>query len=112
LPAQVLGELFNVLVRKGRRSPLDARRIVATWQDIYLVAPTTRPVLTLAFDLAIDHQLATWDAVIMTVAVEAGCRVLPSEDMHDGFAWGGVTIVNPFALSPNRLLGDLRSNGR
>jgi hypothetical protein len=27
--------------------------------------------------------------------------------MHEGFTWGGVTIVNPFAPAPHRLLDDL-----
>jgi predicted nucleic acid-binding protein len=108
LPAQVIGELFNVLVRKARRSREEARRIVLVWQDSYRVIPTTEAVLTLAFDVAIAHQLAVWDAVILTAASEAGCRVLLSEDMQQGFAWGGVTVVNPFASTPHRLLRDLQ----
>jgi hypothetical protein len=27
--------------------------------------------------------------------------------MHDGFTWGGVTVVNPFAEKPNPLLAAL-----
>ena len=34
--------------------------------------------------------------------------MLLSEDMHEGFTWGGVTIVNPFASPPHKLLDDLR----
>jgi hypothetical protein len=51
--------------------------------------------------------LAIWDAIILAAASEAGCRVLLSEDMQEGFTWGGVTIINPFAFSPHRLLVDL-----
>ena len=29
-------------------------------------------------------------------AAEAGCRLLLSEDMHDGFIWAGVTVANSF----------------
>jgi predicted nucleic acid-binding protein len=35
--------------------------------------------------------------------------MLLSEDMHEGFTWGGVTIVNPFASPAHELLDDLRS---
>ncbi len=57
-----------------------------------------------AADLATDHRLGTWDFVIMSAASRAGCRLLPSEDLQDGFTWGGVTVVNPFAGRPNSLL--------
>ena len=74
--------------------------------------PTTEIVLSRAVDVAVDHQLATWDAVVLAAAAEAGCRVLLSENMQDGFTWGGVTIVNPFAPSPHRLLDDLMAGVR
>jgi len=107
LPAQVLGELFHVLVRKARRSVADARRAVQIWRDAYAVIATTDAILALAMDVAVDHGMTIWDAIILVAASEAGCRLLLSEDMHDGFTWGGVTIVNPFAVSPNKLLADL-----
>jgi predicted nucleic acid-binding protein len=98
--------------RKTQRDTAAAGRIVRMWQEMFTVMPTTETVMSRAVDVAIAHQLATWDAVILAAAAEAGCRVLLSEDMQDGFAWGGVTIVNPFAPSPNSLLDDLRSNSR
>jgi predicted nucleic acid-binding protein len=111
LPAQVLGELFGVLVRKARRSAIEARRAVQIWQATYAVIGTTNTVLTRAMEVAVDHGLTIWDAVILAAASEAGCRVLLSEDMHEGFTWGGVTVVNPFAPSPHQLLHDLTRDG-
>ena len=107
LPAQVLAELFNVLTRKVRRDAKAAAQIVRVWQDMFSVMPTTEMVLSRGLDVAIVHGFAIWDAIILAAASEAGCRLLLSEDMHDGFTWGGVTIVNPFAASPNKLLADL-----
>jgi predicted nucleic acid-binding protein len=57
-----------------------------------------------AADLAVNHQLGIWDAVILCAAAEAGCRLLLSEDMQDGFIWQGVTVTNPFAASRHPLL--------
>jgi len=37
-----------------------------------------------------------WDALILAVAAENRCRLLLSEDLHDGFIWRGVTVVDPF----------------
>lgn len=97
LPVQVLGELFNVLVRKAARSRSDARSAILSWRDAFPVSETTPEAMLAAADLATDHQLGIWDSVVLSVASMAGCRVLLSEDMHAGFTWGGVTVVNPFA---------------
>jgi predicted nucleic acid-binding protein len=104
LPVQTLGELFNVLVRKAGRSPAAARAAILSWRDSFQVVETTTKVMLSAADLAVQHQLGIWDAVILTAASEAGCRLLLSEDLHDGFTWSGVTVANPFAASLQPLL--------
>lgn len=104
IPAQVLGELFNVLVRKAGRSQADARAAMLGWCDAYPQVATLPEVMLAAFDLATDHRLGIWDAVILCAASHAGCRLLLSEDLHEGFTWAGVTVVNPFASSPHVLL--------
>ena len=104
LPVQTLGELFHVLVRKAGRSPADARTAILGWRDSFAVVETTAKVMIAATDLAAQHQLSIWDAVILTAAAEAGCRLLLSEDLQDGFTWTGVTVANPFASSRHPLL--------
>lgn len=100
VPAQVLGELFNVLTRKAKLSAADSATLVARWMASYDVIPTTSDVLGDAFALVKGHKLGTWDAVVLAAAARAGCRYLLSEDMQDGFSWHGVTIVNPFGAVP------------
>src|SRR4051812_22927342 len=95
IPVQVLGELFRVLVRKAKRSSREARHIVLGWRNTVPAIPTTEPVMMSAMELADDHRLAIWDAVILAAAASAGCSFLLSEDMQEGFSWSGVTIVNP-----------------
>jgi predicted nucleic acid-binding protein len=107
VPVQVLGELYNVLLRKAGRSRLEARGVLLRWRQAYPVLDTTEIAIGMATDLATDNHLQIWDAVILSVASQAGCRILLSEDMHDGFTWGGVTVVNPFAEQPNPLLAAL-----
>ncbi len=104
IPVQVLGELFNVLVRKAGKSRADAREALLSWRDTFPVAETTSEAMLAAMDLATDHQLSVWDAVILAVASQAGCRLLLSEDLQDGFTWGGVTVVSPFASPRHALL--------
>jgi predicted nucleic acid-binding protein len=107
LPVQALGELFNVLVRKARRTPASARAAILTWRDAFPVIDTSAAVMVAATDLSTDHQLGIWDAVILAAAVAAGCRLLLSEDLQDGFTWSGVTVTNPFAPSRHPLLDSL-----
>ncbi|MBZ9815421.1 PIN domain-containing protein [Mesorhizobium sp. CA7] len=107
VPVQVLGELFNVLLRKARRSPQEARDTLLSWRDAFPVIETTPEVMMTAVDLAADHRFGVWDAVILSAASQAGCRLLLSEDLQDGFTWGGVTVVNPFELPRHALLDAL-----
>ena len=104
LPVQTLGELFNVLVRKAGRSPANARAAILTWGDTFPLIETSPAVLAAAADLATDHRLGVWDAVILSAAAEAGCRLLLTEDLQDGFTWSGVTVTNPFSPSRHALL--------
>jgi predicted nucleic acid-binding protein len=104
LPVQVLGELFRVLVGKSSFSPREARAVVLRWQQTYPLIETSPSILVAALDLAADHGLSIWDAIILSAAAEAGCRLLLSEDMQEGFSWGGVTVVNPFAAKKHALL--------
>ncbi|MGD0730787.1 MAG: PIN domain-containing protein [Terracidiphilus sp.] len=104
VPVQVLGELYQVLVRKATRKPANARAAILSWRDTFAVAPTTTEALIAAVDLTVHHKLTIWDAVILAVAAEARCRLLLSEDMQSGFTWNGVTVVNPYSLPGNPLL--------
>jgi predicted nucleic acid-binding protein len=104
VPAQALGELFNVLTRKLLRSRERARTAVLEWADSFEVADSSWPAFQAALDLCTDHDLQVWDALILSVAAENQCRILLSEDLQHGFTWRGVTVVNPFAEPRDALL--------
>lgn len=97
IPVQVLGELFNVLVRKGGKSRREAREALMSWRDTFPTVETSPEVMTMAADLSSVHQLGIWDAVILSAASQSGCRLLLSEDLQSGFTWAGVTVVDPFS---------------
>ena len=71
IPVQVLGELFNVLVRKAGRSRAAARDALLAWRDAFPVVGTSTEVMLAAADLASDHRFGIWDAVILSAASEA-----------------------------------------
>jgi predicted nucleic acid-binding protein len=48
-------------------------------------------------ELAERYQLNVYDGTIVAAAQLAGCKILYSEDMHDGLVIGGLTLRNPYA---------------
>jgi len=109
LPVQALGELFRVLGGKAKISPRLARTTILRYRDTYPLVETSAEVFLSATDLAVDHKINIWDAVIFSAAAEAGCRLLLSEDLQEGFTWGGVTVANPFAAVRHPLLDPLQA---
>jgi predicted nucleic acid-binding protein len=107
VPVQVLGELFHVLVRKAGLKRESARTAILSWHDDFPVIETSPAIVLAAADLSVDHGLRIWDAVILAAAASAGCRLLLSEDMQEGFAWSGVTVTNPFSPARHELLSAL-----
>ena len=106
LPVQAVAELFHVLVTKAAVAPADAKDAVLRWCDQYSLVDTSEAVLLSAKELSSHYRLRTWDAIIMAAAASAGCRLLLSEDLQDGFTWNGVTVVNPFLKMPPKLLAE------
>lgn len=103
---QVLGELYNLLT-KGGIARREARDIVGLAESKYLIVAGTRSCFQDAFDLATDHKLQFWDSLILSTAANAGCALLLSEDMQDGFTVRGMTIANPFLETAQPALGRL-----
>ena len=107
IPLQSLAEFHRVLVRKGRLAPADASARVKLWaRDAYLI-DTNDGVFDAGLELAGDHGMQIFDALILAAAVEARCDLLLSEDLQDGFAWRGVTVSDPFGAVPDRRVARL-----
>ena len=104
IPVQALGELFAVLVRKAGRPRERARDAVLIWGDTFPLIETSASVILMAAELTARRQFSWWDAVILSAAADAGCRLLLSEDLQEGFTWSGVTVTNPFAGTRHPLL--------
>jgi predicted nucleic acid-binding protein len=97
IPAQALAELRHVLIRRSGRDSNAVSNRMAKYLALGEAIPTSHSVLQEAFQLAADHHLQTYDAIILAAAAQAGCDILYSEDMQHGFEWNGVLVVNPFA---------------
>jgi len=97
VPIQVCFELHRLLIRKRGLEPDRAAALVREYTEGAVIVSSDGAVLDAAFALAGRHRLQTFDAVILASAARAGCEILYSEDMQDGFEWEGVMVVNPFA---------------
>jgi predicted nucleic acid-binding protein len=107
-PVQTLGEMFVVMRRSGASAEV-ARGAVLEFAEALECPPSSVPDLVAALDLVTDHRMQLWDALILCAAAEAGCSILLSEDMQDGFVARGVTVLNPLASKMHQKLAAVLS---
>jgi predicted nucleic acid-binding protein len=97
ISVQVLNEFVNVSRRRLHRS----------WDDIETEVQILRTLLDPPVSVTIElhdaaitqarvHGFSFYDALIVTAAMRSGCKVLYTEDLHDGLTIGGLQIRNPF----------------
>ncbi len=84
------------------------RKLGMTWPELLealaVITALCRAVLPIdlalhrdALRLAERYEFSTFDALVVAAALRAGCRVLWSEDMHDGLVVDGrLRLANPF----------------
>jgi predicted nucleic acid-binding protein len=92
---QVLQEYFVAVKRKFKADSARAKEKL----DLYAAFEVARPDLgdiLAAIDLHRLHGFSYWDALVLRMAKQTGCRILLSEDMQHGQEIDGVKIVNPF----------------
>jgi len=97
ISVQVLNEFANVALRKVRLSWPETRDFLDTFRATLEIVPLTLETHQRGLDLAERYQLSVYDGMIVAAAQLAGCRVLYSEDMHDGLVIEELTIRNPYA---------------
>jgi predicted nucleic acid-binding protein len=99
IPAQVLGEYLRFVQRRVPASFEAAMRQAAIYRALFLTPPTTDAIVNAASEMAGAHRMQLWDCVICAAAIDAGAKVLLSEDMQDGRTIDGMRLVNPFAAA-------------
>lgn len=100
ISSQVAQEFLNVALRKFARpmSVSEARQFL----QLVLMPLCQHYPSTDFYDRALllkdNTGYSFYDALIVTAAVEVGCRTLFSEDLQDGHKIGDLTIINPFTV--------------
>jgi len=93
---QVVQETLNVLTRKLNATPDTARQLLDyVPMPLWQVNPT-QTLYQRGLDLQARYRLGFYDSLIVAAALEAGCKILYSEDMQHGQWIEGIMITNPF----------------
>jgi len=97
LSTQVLQE-FYVTMTKSSKNMLtkeDASEIVSDFSEFPLVQ-INKNIILRAMKRHQTRAFSFWDSLIVEAALQAGCSILLSEDMQDGFSIDAIRIRNPF----------------
>jgi len=99
IPVQVLGEYLRFVQRRAPDLLEDALRQLSVYEAIFFTPATTIGVIDTASALAQAHHMQLWDCVVCVASVQAGAKVLLTEDMQDGRTLDGLRLINPFVAS-------------
>lgn len=96
IPLQAYAEFFAAATRKGKMTVTECGAQIADWQELFTTVYPTPRSLPQAINAVAQHSISFWDALLWSVAKDAGATVLLSEDFQDGRQLGGVLFRNPF----------------
>ena len=94
---QVVQETLNIVTRKLKASPDEARSLLDNvLEPLWRVNPT-RALYRRGLELQTRYRFGFYDCLIIAAALDAGCKTLYTEDLQHGQQVETVTIVNPFS---------------
>jgi predicted nucleic acid-binding protein len=103
LSIQVLQEFYVQATRTTRANRLphdEALGFIDTWLR-FPIQEMTVEIFQAALATCQRYRISYWDAAIVEAARAIGCKQVLSEDLNDGQNFGGVRVVNPFAVKRN-----------
>lgn len=94
---QVLNEFAAVATRKLKIPIEEVREMLLIVRTACTVVPLTEETHEQGLHLVQKNILSIYDAMIVAAALQAGCKVLVSEDMHHGQIFEkSLMVFNPF----------------
>ena len=104
---QVLNETTHVLLRKRRDLSSDEVFLAVDALGFLGRTPIDEHHVVLARQIRNASQYAWWDCLLLASAFDLGCTHFLSEDLQDGHHIAGLTIVDPFAHTPEQILASV-----
>ena len=101
LSFQVLQE-FYVTVTEKLSPGLTAARAREDVQSLFVWKPIAvdQMVMETAWHIQSRFKISWWDSLIVSAALQAGCRYLLTEDLPEGQDFGDLHVLSPFNRSP------------
>lgn len=97
ISTQVLQETANTLVKKFKHSWLNVSKVAAEAIQNNLLHINTDATILEALRIAERYGFSFYDSLIISAALECGCNILYSEDLHHGqLIENRMKIMNPF----------------
>lgn len=97
ISVQVLSEFTSVCTRKLKMSYGEIREILTTINMVLDVRDLTQTTQQTALDIAERYGYSFYDSMILSAAINAGCGLVYTEDLHSGqHIQDRLLIVNPF----------------
>jgi len=95
--SQVLSEFYVVTTRKlaWPLEEADAASMVERLRQLPVVS-VDADLVSRAIAGSREWQVSFWDALIVRAAESAACSVVLSEDLAEDWAYGAVSVRNPF----------------
>lgn len=106
---QVLQEYYVIATReldppRARGDVREDIEALRAWRPVGIGYST----FDLGWEIEDRFGFSWWDALIVAAAIEAGSRILLTEDLQDGQEIEGVRILNPFLHDPETVLAATR----
>lgn len=98
ISTQVINELINVLTYKIKlKSNTEIKKIISALFDNFYVCEIHETTIIKALELSQQYRYRYFDSLIIASALLNNCKLLYSEDLHDGqIIDNQLKIINPF----------------
>ena len=97
ISTQIVNEMSVNLLKKANFSEGKIQELIQSLYERYSVFELSTDVLIKASEIRAKFSFSFWDSLVAASALDSEADYLISEDMQNGFKFGGkLTIINPF----------------
>jgi predicted nucleic acid-binding protein len=97
ISTQVIQETCNILIKKFKMDELSISRTLSEMRGNFLIGINNVETTAIALMVHFKYKFSYYDSLIISSALENGCSILYSEDLHHNQKIEKtLTIINPF----------------
>lgn len=90
-------EVTNVCIKKLRFGQEVAYENAQLMMASATIKSVTKESIRSAFEISTKYKLNHWDSLIVASALESGCKILYTEDLHHSLLINNrLKVINPF----------------